>query len=99
MCEVCRPMTSPQRRPVKAKSRTRTNSDSPPSSSFKTLRAHPISSVDEPRSDACEADGELDEFLAFVAASRHAEAWGYQVLADDGIFGGSGTCCLVQVQK
>ena len=38
-----------------------------------TPGAHPISSVDELRSDAFETDEELDEFLAFVAASRHAD--------------------------
>jgi hypothetical protein len=38
-----------------------------------TPGAHPISSVDELRCDAFEADEELDEFLAFVAESRHAD--------------------------
>jgi hypothetical protein len=38
-----------------------------------TPGAHPISSVDELRCDAFETDEELDEFLAFVAASRHAD--------------------------
>jgi hypothetical protein len=39
----------------------------------RTPGAHPISSVDELRSDAFETDEELDEFLAFVTASRHAD--------------------------
>jgi hypothetical protein len=38
-----------------------------------TPGAHPISSADELRCDAIETDEELDEFLAFVAASRHAD--------------------------
>jgi hypothetical protein len=38
-----------------------------------TPGAHPISSVDEPRSEAFETDEELDEFLAFVTESRHAD--------------------------
>jgi hypothetical protein len=38
-----------------------------------TPGAHPMISVDELRSDAFETDEELDEFLAFVAASRHAD--------------------------
>ena len=38
-----------------------------------TPGAHPISSVDELRCDAFETDQELDEFLAFVAESRHAD--------------------------
>jgi hypothetical protein len=38
-----------------------------------TPGAHPISSVDELRCDAFETDEELDEFLAFVTASRHAD--------------------------
>ena len=38
-----------------------------------TPGAHPISSTDELRSDAFETDEELDEFLAFVAASRHSD--------------------------
>jgi hypothetical protein len=38
-----------------------------------TPGAHPISSVDELRSDAFETDEELDEFLAFVTESRHAD--------------------------
>ena len=39
----------------------------------RTPGAHPISSVDELRSDAFETDQELDEFLAFVTESRHAD--------------------------
>jgi len=39
----------------------------------RTAGAHPISSVDELRSDAFETDEELDEFLAFVTESRHAD--------------------------
>lgn len=39
----------------------------------KTPRAHPISSADELRCDVFETDEELDEFLAFVAESRHAD--------------------------
>lgn len=39
----------------------------------RTPGAHPISSVDELRSDALETDEELDEFLAFVTESRHAD--------------------------
>jgi hypothetical protein len=39
----------------------------------RTPGAHPISSVDELRSDAFETDEELDEFLAFVTESRHAD--------------------------
>jgi hypothetical protein len=39
----------------------------------RTPGAHPISSPDELRSDAFETDEELDEFLAFVAAARHAD--------------------------
>jgi hypothetical protein len=35
--------------------------------------AHPISSMDELRSDAFETDQELYEFLAFVTQSRHAD--------------------------
>jgi hypothetical protein len=35
--------------------------------------AHPIASVDELRSAAFETDEELDEFLAFVTESRHAD--------------------------
>jgi hypothetical protein len=38
-----------------------------------TPGAHPIDSVDELRSEAFETDEELDEFLAFVAAARHAD--------------------------
>jgi hypothetical protein len=38
-----------------------------------TPGAHPIESVDELRCDAFESDEELDEFLAFVTASRHAD--------------------------
>jgi hypothetical protein len=38
-----------------------------------TPGAHPIDSVDELRCDAFETDQELDEFLAFVTASRHAD--------------------------
>jgi hypothetical protein len=36
----------------------------------RTPGAHPISTVDELRGDAFETDEELDEFLAFVTASR-----------------------------
>jgi hypothetical protein len=39
----------------------------------RTPGAHPISSMDELRSDAFETDEELDEFLAFVTESRHAD--------------------------
>jgi hypothetical protein len=35
--------------------------------------AHPITSVDELRCEAFETDRELDEFLAFVTTSRHAD--------------------------
>jgi hypothetical protein len=38
-----------------------------------TPGAHPIASVDELRCDAFETDRELDEFLAFVTTSRHAD--------------------------
>ncbi|MGH3220786.1 MAG: hypothetical protein ACRDPY_19165 [Streptosporangiaceae bacterium] len=38
-----------------------------------TPGAHPIRSVDELRCGAFETDQELDEFLAFVAESRHAD--------------------------
>ena len=38
-----------------------------------TPGAHPIKSIDELRSDAFETDQELDEFLAFVTESRHAD--------------------------
>jgi hypothetical protein len=37
-----------------------------------TPGAHPIGSVDELRCDIFEDGQELDDFLAFVAASRHA---------------------------
>ena len=39
----------------------------------RTPGAHPIRSVDELRCDAFGTDEELDEFLAFVAQSRHAD--------------------------
>jgi hypothetical protein len=39
----------------------------------RTPGAHPISSLDELRSDAFETDEELDEFLAFVTESRRAD--------------------------
>ena len=39
----------------------------------RTPGAHPIKSIDELRSDAFETDQELDEFLAFVTESRHAD--------------------------
>jgi hypothetical protein len=39
----------------------------------RTLGAHAIGSVDELRSDAFQTDEELDQFLAFVAESRHAD--------------------------
>jgi hypothetical protein len=35
-----------------------------------TAGARPISSVDDPRCDAFETGGELDEFLTFAAPSR-----------------------------
>ncbi|MGH3499481.1 MAG: hypothetical protein ACRDQA_01060 [Nocardioidaceae bacterium] len=38
-----------------------------------TPGAHPIRSVDELRCDAFTTDEELDEFLAFVTESRHAD--------------------------
>jgi hypothetical protein len=38
-----------------------------------TPGAHPIGSVDELRCDVFETDEELDEFLAFIAESRHAD--------------------------
>jgi hypothetical protein len=38
-----------------------------------TPGAHPITSIDELRNDALESDEELDEFLAFVTESRHAD--------------------------
>jgi hypothetical protein len=40
---------------------------------LKTPGAHPISSLDELRSGAFGIDEELEEFLAFVAASRRAD--------------------------
>jgi hypothetical protein len=39
----------------------------------RTPGAHPISSVDELRNDAFETDEELEDFLAFVTESRHAD--------------------------
>ena len=39
----------------------------------RTPGAYPIKSIDELRSDAFETDEELDEFLAFVTESRHAD--------------------------
>lgn len=39
----------------------------------RTPGAHPVVSVDELCSDAFETDDELDEFLAFVTESRHAD--------------------------
>ena len=38
-----------------------------------TPGVHPISSLDELRSEAFGTDAELEEFLAFVAASRRAD--------------------------
>jgi hypothetical protein len=38
-----------------------------------TPGAHPIILVGELRNDAFDSDAELDEFLAFVAESRHAD--------------------------
>jgi hypothetical protein len=38
-----------------------------------TPGAHPVGSADELRSDAFSTDEELDEFLAFASASRHAD--------------------------
>ena len=38
-----------------------------------TPGAHPIRSMEELRCDAFETDEELDEFLAFVTESRHAD--------------------------
>jgi hypothetical protein len=38
-----------------------------------TPDAHSISSADELRCDAFETDQELQEFLAFVSQSRHAD--------------------------
>jgi hypothetical protein len=37
-----------------------------------TPGAHPIGSINELRCDVFEDDQELDDFLAFVTASRHA---------------------------
>jgi hypothetical protein len=39
----------------------------------RTPGAHAIRSVDELRSDAFQTDEELDQFLAFVTESRHAD--------------------------
>jgi hypothetical protein len=39
----------------------------------RTPGAHAINSVDELRSDAFQTDEELDQFLAFVTESRHAD--------------------------
>ena len=39
----------------------------------KTPGAHPISSPEELRSEAFGTDAELEEFLAFVVASRRAD--------------------------
>jgi hypothetical protein len=39
----------------------------------RTPGAHPIRSVDELACGAFETDEELDEFLAFVTESRHAD--------------------------
>jgi hypothetical protein len=39
----------------------------------RTPGAHAISSVDELRSDAFQTGEELDQFLAFVTMSRHAD--------------------------
>jgi hypothetical protein len=39
----------------------------------RTPGAHAIGSVDELRSDAFQTDEELDQFLAFVTESRHAD--------------------------
>jgi hypothetical protein len=39
----------------------------------RTPGAHAIGSVDELRSDAFQSDEELDQFLAFVTESRHAD--------------------------
>jgi hypothetical protein len=39
----------------------------------RTPGAHPVGSVDELRSDAFETEEELEEFLAFVTESRHAD--------------------------
>ena len=38
-----------------------------------TPGAHPIGSVDELRCDAFDTEDELEEFLAFVTESRHAD--------------------------
>jgi hypothetical protein len=38
-----------------------------------TPGAHLITSIDELRNDAFESDEELDQFLAFVTESRHAD--------------------------
>lgn len=38
-----------------------------------TPGAHPITSIEELRNDAFDSDDELDEFLAFVIQSRHAD--------------------------
>lgn len=38
-----------------------------------TPGAHPITAIDELRNDAFDSDEELDEFLAFVTQSRHAD--------------------------
>lgn len=38
-----------------------------------TPGVHPIASMDELRCDAFETDRELDDFLAFVTTSRHAD--------------------------
>ena len=38
-----------------------------------TPGAHPIRSIDELRCDAFESEEELEEFLAFVTESRHAD--------------------------
>ena len=43
------------------------------SSSGRLRGLHPISSLDELRSEAFGTDAELEEFLAFVAASRRAD--------------------------
>lgn len=38
-----------------------------------TPGAHPIRSIDELRCDAFDSEEELEEFLAFVTQSRHAD--------------------------
>jgi hypothetical protein len=38
-----------------------------------TPGAHPIGSIDELRCDAFDTEDELEEFLAFVTESRHAD--------------------------